>query len=83
MWFEGPCREDSQPLVEMSSGVTGTGYPSSGRTVRGEIDNYLVTTETPVDYRLSELSRSSGSVESVEAGARGESVIILIRRISV
>ena len=50
VWVEAPSGEDSQPPVEMSSGLTGTGYPSSGRTVRAEIDIYLVTTETPVDY---------------------------------
>ena len=75
VWVEAPSGEDSQPLVEMSSGLTGTGYPSSGRTVRAEIDNQVAASETPVDYRLSELRRGSGSVESVEAGARGESVI--------
>ena len=77
VWVEAPTGEGSQPLDETSDSLSGTSLPSySSRMFRAEIDTHRVAvSETPVDYRLSELRRGSGPVELVEAGARGENGI--------
>ncbi len=70
VWVEAPSGEGSHPMDEMSCGLSGTtslpGYPS--RTVRAEIDNYLVTTETRLVTGRMSLGEARGRMNRLRPG---------------